>query len=242
MAPTLATTPYYVESPAQPSGAGDTNTLVTPSFTPANGEVIVIKVTTWDTGTASGTPSGGSQTYTSQVTEAPGGFNAYCRIFTTVISGSPGSMTITLSAPAASCYHSMCVERWTSAQLAGTPATDATASTGAPSSTITTVAANSVVSWVGADVNSINPSTRAYRSSATEDGFGDGHVNTSGVYYDAYQTAASAGSQTYGLTAPTGQKTVMAAIEVQASSGAATPAPQPAIVAPSLAAIQAGVW
>lgn len=221
MAPSLVTTPYYVESNKT---VGDTSTLVTPSFTPSNGEVIVIKTTTWDTATASGTPSGGSQTYTSRITEAPGGFSSYGRIFTTVISGSPGSMTVTLSAPAATCYHAMVVERWTSAQLAGTPATNGSAysSASAPSANITTAANNSIVSWLCADSQAVSPSTRAYRSSATEDGLGDGSASTSGVFYFAYQTAATSGSQTYGLTAPSTMKWILAAIEIQ-DGGSAVP-------------------
>lgn len=219
--PLAPTATYYAESPVQPSGGGDSNTLVTPSFTPADGEVIVVKATTWDTATASGTPSGGGLTYTSQVVSAPGGFNAYARIFTAVVGVSPGSMTITLSAPAAACYHSMSVERWPNAQLAATPATNASQVSGAPSATITTTGTGSAVSWVMADVLSVDPSTRAYRSSATETALGDGHTNVAAVYYFAYQAAAAPGAQTYGLTAPTGTKVAAAAIEIQAATAAA---------------------
>lgn len=241
MAPTLATTPYFSAS----STNGDTTTLATPSFTPADGEVFVIKVSTWDTAVASGTPSGGSLTYTSRVTIAPGGFSSYARIFTAEVGTSPGSMTITLSAPASASYHTMCVERWTSAQLAGTPATNSASygSPGAPSSSLTTAAAGSIVSWVAVDAQSVSPTGRAYLASATEDGFGDGSGQGSSVVYAAYQAAASAGAQIYGMSAPTGQKWVMAAIEVQAAAGGggSAPVPQPLIV-PRLAALQRAVW
>jgi hypothetical protein len=49
--------------------------------------------------------------------------------------------------------------------------------------------------------------------------------------YTAYQAAASAGAQTYGLTAPTGQNPTLAAIEIQDSGGGA-PAVPPIIVMP----------
>lgn len=208
--PTLATS-YF----AQSSTSGDSTTLSTPSFTPSAGEVIVVKAATWDTGTPSGTPSGGGLTYTRQSTAAPGGFAGYCTIFTAVVGGSPSSMTVTLSAPASSCYHSMVVERWSSAQVAGTPATNsAIHGTGAPSATVTTTASNSIITWANVDENSRDPAGRAYLSSATEDGLADGHGSTGSVHYYAYQTAAAAGSQTIGMSVPNTQNWTMTGIEI----------------------------
>lgn len=214
--PTLVTS-YFAES----IKTGDTTTLSTPSFTPAAGEVIVIKATTWDTAVTSGTPSGGSLTYTRQTTAQPGGFNCYATIFTTIVASSPGSMSVTLSPPSATSYHTMLVERWTNARLAATPATNAVISgslggTGVdtPTATITTTGPNSIITWVNADDQSNNPAGRAYLSGAIQDGLGDGSLNTSGVFYYAYQTAAAAGSQTIGMTLPTGQKWTMTGIEV----------------------------
>lgn len=211
--PTL-TASYFVQS----SVSGDSSTLSTPAFTPVNGEVIVVKAATWDTGTPSGTPSGGSLTYTRRSTAAPGGFAGYCTIFTAVVSGSPGSMSVTLSAPAGSCYHSMTVERWSGANLAGTPATNSTISggSGEPSVTLTTTGPNSIVTWASVDENSRDPATRAYLSGATEDGLADGHTAVSSVHYYAYQTAATAGSQTFGMSAPLNQNWVITGIEILA--------------------------
>ncbi|HSX42760.1 MAG TPA: hypothetical protein VLF59_01605 [Candidatus Saccharimonadales bacterium] len=175
-----------------------------------------MKAATWDTGTPSGTPSGGSLIYTRRITAQPGGFANYATIFTTIVSGSPGSMSVTLSAPGASCYHSMTVERWSHANLAATPATNATVNggSGPASAAITTTAANSILSWVSTDNNSSDPSGRAYLSGATEDGLADGHTNTSSVHYYAYQTAAAAGSQTIGLSTPANQNWVIAGLEI----------------------------
>src|SRR5581483_10943746 len=226
-----------------PGGSGDSNTLVTPSFTPSTGEVIVVKAQTWDKGTTSGTPSGGSLTYTRQVTIAPAVFATYGTIFTAVVGGSPGSMTVTLSAPSAVSYHSMCVERWSGAQLAATPATASAnySSASAPSATITTAANNSVVSWLNGDDQNISPSTAAYLSSATNDGLADGSGAANSVQYYAWQNAATAGSQTFGLSAPGGQKWVMAAIEIQAAAAASQPGPQ-TLVVPQAAVMQAANW
>lgn len=206
---------YFVAS----STSGDTSTLSTPSFAPNNGEVIVVKASTWDTGTPSGTPSGGGLTYSQKATAAPGGFAGYCTIFTAVVSGSPGSMSVTLSAPAGSCYHSMTVERWSGAQVAASPATNATihGGSGEPSVTITTTANNSIITWANVDENSRDPATRAYLSSATEDGLADGHTAVSSVHYYAYQTAASAGSQTVGMSAPLNQNWTIVGIELLAA-------------------------
>jgi hypothetical protein len=89
---------------------------------------------------------------------------------------------------------------------------------GAPSDSLTTVAANSVVSWVSGDWAAV-AGARTYRSSATEQGY---HTATGlWTHYSAYQSAASAGAQTYGMTAPTGQTYTMASIEIQDSGGAA---------------------
>jgi len=213
--PTLVTS-YF----AQSVNTGDTSTLSTPSFTPNNGEVIVVKAATWDTGTPSGTPSGGGLTYTQQSVAAPGGFAGYCTIFTAVVSGSPGSMSVTLSAPGNSCYHSMTVERWSGAKVAPSPATNATihGSGSPPSVTITTTAANSIITWANVDENSSDPAGRTYLSGATEDGLADGHVGVSSVHYYAYQTAASAGSQTVGMSTPANQNWTITGIEILAAA------------------------
>lgn len=238
MAPTLVAS-YFLQSPI----SGDSSTLVTASFSPTD-EIIVVKAQTWDKATASGTPSGGGLTYTSQVTIAPGVFATYGRIFTAAAVGSPGSMTVTLSAPAASSYHSMVVERWSGAQLAATPATASAnySSASAPSATITTVAANSVVSWLNGDAQSVDPATAAYLSSATNDGLADGHSGTDTVQYYAWQNAATAGSQTFGMSLPNTQKWSVAAIEIQAASGAAFIAPPPLIAGRVPALIRASSY
>lgn len=213
MAPTLiASYPVYVLS----QSAAD---IVSPSFTPSNGEIVVVKLSTWDTGSAMGTPSGGAQTYAPGQVSAPGGFNQWAGVFTTKITGSPGAMTIS-STPASSSVHSMVVERWGNAQLAATPATCSPVNgSGTPSSTVTTTTANSVVSWVSGDAQSRDPATRVYLSSATEDGLQDGHSSFNGVAYFAWQSAATAGAQTVGLSSPGSQAWVVAGVEIQAASG-----------------------
>ena len=220
--PSLITSYFAVSSLS-----GDTSSLSTPSFTPSNGEVLVVKSATWDTGTPSGVPSGGGQTYTQRAVAAPGGFASYSTIYTAVVSGSPGSMTVSLAPPGSSCYHSMVVERWSSAQLAGTPATNGTVhgTNSAPSATLTSTGTNSIITWVNSDENSRDPATRTYLSSATDDGVADGHSQSSSVHYYAYQTAASAGTQTIGLSAPGAQNWGLVGIEILNSTPPPTSPP-----------------
>lgn len=213
MAPTLiASYPVYQLTQT-------TSAITSPSFTPSNGELLVVKMSTWDTNVSMGTPTGGGQTFTQAQVSAPGGFNQWAGVFTAQVSGSPGSMTVS-STPSGSSVHSMVVERWSSAKIAASPAVCSPINgSGTPSSTVTTTGTNSVVSWTSGDANSRDPSTRAYLSSATEDGLQDGHIGTNGVSYFAYQTAAAAGAQTVGLSAPASQAWVIAGVEIQASAG-----------------------
>lgn len=203
------------------TGSGDSATLATPSFTPTDGEVWCIKGQTWGGGPTLGLPTGGSQSYTQRVVANPGGFNSWGDICTAVCSGSPGSMTISRTV-SASCAHSICVERWGNAKLAGTPATDHAnySSAGSPSSTLTTVADNSIVSCLNGDVQSVAPGTPAYTTSGIQDvagssGIVDGSGSTNSVQYYWYCQAATHGAFTYGMSSPTGQKWNEAAIEIQ---------------------------
>jgi hypothetical protein len=210
------------------SAGADSTTLTTPSFTPANGEVITVKVMTWDTGTPFGTPTGGSQSYTKTIEAAPGGFAAYAAIWTCTVSGSPGAMTISAT-PTASCRHTMIVERWGTAVLAASPAVNGTvhgspgAGSGTFSTPLTTAADNSVITWCMAEENSVDPATRAYLLSATEDGLFDGHVGSNSVHYSAYASVGAAGSYSFGLSAPTGLNWSAAAVEIQSAAVVITP-------------------
>jgi hypothetical protein len=215
------------------SASADTSTLTTPSFTPTNGEVLVVKLATWDTANGMAAPSGGSQTYQSVNVVAPGGFAGWCAVYVATVSGSPGSMTVSAApATATSTRHSMVVERWSGAQLAATPATNSTVAgtSTLPSASITTVGANSVLSWVSVDVQSVDPATRAYLLSATEDGLYDGHAGANSVHYFAYAAVGAAGSYTIGMSAPASQKWVMAGVEVQAAAVASGSQPVPVVV------------
>ena len=208
--PNLAASPVVLTS-----GGANSNTLTTSSFTPADGEVIVVKLATSDGTLIMGAPTGGSLSFGSpKVFKTPGGFAGSCAIYAVKVGTSPGSMTLA-STPTGVIEHSMCVERWINADLAGTPATgSAQGFSGAPNSSLTSTGTASVVSWVASDVQSTDPASRAYLSSAIEDGIDDSHGSANGVHYYAWQTAPTAGSQAFGLSAPTPTQYVIAGIEI----------------------------
>lgn len=231
------------------SAGVDTSNLVTPALspTPVNGDVLVIKLSTWDTGNPMGAVSGGGQVYTTRVTAAPGGFNGWCRAVTCTVSGSPGSFSITGAGTATNSRHSMVVEHYLAANgafLAASPAVNAVVSgAGLPSAAITTVGTNSTLSWVSVDVSSIDPATRAYLLGAVEDGLYDGHVGANSVQYFAYSTTVTTpGSYNIGMSAPGGQTWVMAGVEVQFSAASLAVSTPQAIIAPSPAVIRASTW
>jgi len=195
-------THYEVYSPGQ-----DNSTLTTPSFTPANGEVIVVKLVTWDTSAPMGAPTGGGQTYNPTQISAPGGFKTWSATYTCTVSGSPAAFSISSTMPGASTRHSMVVERWSNASLAATPNVFSviTGSAATLSAPINTSAPNSVVSFGFGEINSRDPAGRTWSPvTVVEDGLYDGHVGSNSVQYFGYAPFPTAGAQTIGLTVPAG--------------------------------------
>jgi hypothetical protein len=211
--PTLANTyPAFQDS-------SNTAALVTASFTPTASDVLVIKAIVGDGFSNFGSPSGGGLTWTSRVNIGPTGTSRVV-LWTATVGGSPSAMTVTVPFSGYALPHGMVVERWINAKLAGSPAVASASGSGtAPSATCTTVAAQSVVSWVNSD-HSVGSGARTYRSSATEDGYRvvPGAFSTGYTGYWAWQQAAAAGAQTVGLTAPASQVWELAGVEVQAAN------------------------
>jgi hypothetical protein len=206
--PQLADVPMFVND-------FGTNPITTPSFTPADGEVIVVCGACSDGTISMGAPTGGSLSFgAAKAAKVPGGFAGSVVVYAVQVGTSPGAMTLT-STPSGSVPHSMTVYRLVNAALAATPASGtAQGVSGAPSASLTTTGAKSMVVWASSDVQSTDPVSRAYLGSAIEGGLYDGHGGANGVHYSAYQTVNSAGSVTFGLSAPTPQQWVIAGIEV----------------------------
>lgn len=215
MTPTLS----YVENVNSPANAS--TAIVSASFAVVNGDVIVVKAQAEDNGDTPATPTASGQTFTSRASDSTGSKTAGA-IFTCTVTGSPGTIAVSQSW-AGTGWRSMVVERWTNAVLAATPATNATklaSGAGGFSGSVTTTAANSIVTWLAGDWAALAPGTIGYRSSATQDGL---HDKSTAIYvaYYAYQTAGAAGAQTFGLTTPAGTANwKYFAIEVKDAGGA----------------------
>lgn len=198
-------------------------TITSPSFTPATNDVMVVKFICEDTAGTSPTTSisatGGGITWTSRVLENTSS-NCYVRLWTGIVTSGGTSITVSVaSSNFAGTGHSMQVEQWSGStcKLAASPATAGVTGQSTATTTITTAANGSAVSWCNGDWNAVAPGTPTLASSATL----ESDPNTSGGYtaYYAYQQAATAGSQTFGVTAPTGQKATLVGIEIQAAGG-----------------------
>lgn len=208
------------------SAAVDTTALVTPVLapTPVNGDVLVVKMATWDANNASGASSGGGQVYTPRTTGPIGGFNGYVRIDTATIAGSPAPFSVTTGGTANPSRHSMVVEHYLASNgysLAAVPAVAApTSGAGAPAATINTIGTNSTLSWVNVDVASLDPATQVPRLSATLDGLFDGHVGANSVQYFYWAGVGAPGAYVIGQTAPTPQTWAMVGLEILFTPGA----------------------
>lgn len=204
-------------SPAAVYGdVNNTATLTTASFTPAVGSVVVAKVFAADGGTIVGTPTATGLTFTSRANLGTANTSTRVALFTAIGAGS--AVTVAASFSGIGNFRGLSVEVWTGAQLAASPAVASVDGvTGAPSFTINTTAANSVVTWANDDWTATDGASRSYRSSATETAY---HFSSGHTSYGAYQQAATAGTQTFGLSLPTGQKYTMAGIEIQPSGAA----------------------
>jgi hypothetical protein len=208
--------PQFITAYQVNSVASDLTSLVTPSFTPEIGELLIIKTVTEASGCIGGAATGTGVTITSQVVDATASF---CHVtLQSGINTTKASKTITVTFSGTAGFHSMVVERWWGAQLAAAPATtDTRGTTATDTATNTTVAKYSVVSWVNGDFSAQAPGTPTYRSSAVQTGLHDKSPGNYVAYY-AYQRADATGAQTFGVSSPATQTFTLVAIEIQTNT------------------------
>lgn len=204
------------------SVGADTSALITPIFTPSDGELITVCSTSWDTNNPTGAPSGGGQAFLTKDVAAPGGFNGYARVDGCIVADNPGPMQVTVAGTANPSRHCACVIRWpagTSFGAVGVPHNGA----GLPALALSTTGPASIIVWCSVDVNSRDPATAVYRADdGTDDfpvaqaGLGDFHAGSNSVQYYAYAQvgAQSPPAYTIGMDAPAAQQWVLAAVEV----------------------------
>lgn len=219
--------PTPIASDFQPSAGTSAATLTSSAATvgTSNGDVIVVHATTWSNTTAMSTPTGGGQTFQPVQIAAPGVFAGWSGTWVCTVTGSPGTFSIS-STPGSSSRNAMSVERFGSAFVDPTPAVFSTtqASAATMSTTLTTTAANSIISWAMSEENSRDPSGATYTpSGSTVVGLLDGHVGSNSVqYFVRTAPIASAGATTVGVSVPAGALNWTASgVEIKAQAGGA---------------------
>jgi hypothetical protein len=224
--------PVLAASDQQLSPGNDSSTLTSSAATTgvANGDVVVVKLSTWASADGMTAPTGGGQAFQAAQITAPGGFNGWAATYVCTISGNPGTFSISSSpATANTSRHMMVVERYTSAVLAATPAVlsaPVSGVAGAPGSVslnITTTAANSVVSWNLVDLSSSDPAGVVYSpAGSTQTGLYDAHAGSNSVHYSVKSSVfASAGAHNVGLAVAAGALTwVASGVEIKAATAA----------------------
>lgn len=209
------------------SSFGDSNTPKTAAPTVAVNDVLVVVGVAEDAGTTIATPTGGSLTYTLQQSLVVAS-NCAVYVWTTI---SASAQSFTLSADeggAGTAWWGIQALRFSGSD--GVGASNKAQTTGAPSLSLTTNFANSAVVVVNGDWNAVDGTTRTWRTvNSITPTAGNSLERTYfrdaahyGVYVAYWNDVGAAGAGTYGLSAPTGQKYGIIAVEVRGSSGAAT--------------------
>ena len=213
-----STRPTLITSYVSAQSSNNTTTTSTTSFTPDPGEVIVVKCWNqdWDNPNIDSVTGGGLSFGVRQHIQAEDYAEAW--IFVAEVGDeSPGSMSVSVSWWDQAGHHGMIVERWANAMVEALPASNSSIrGTGAPNVSVTPTTANSVITWLNVDWN-VASGSAAYRSSATQT---QSSSSSNIKAWAAYQEPSSTSAQTVGMTAPTGQKWSLAAIEL-------LPAPDP---------------
>jgi hypothetical protein len=123
-----------------------------------------------------------------------------------------GGITISLDWPTSGDKYSACYPvTGVETTLGGASGTQTNAS--APSVSVTTTRANSVLFGITADWNGVDGASRTLRDSATESGYT--HPSGSITAYTYYKVCTTAAAHTLGLSAPTGQVAATAIYEIR---------------------------
>ncbi len=222
------------------SNAGVAKTV---DVTVSAGDVLTVVGVIEDASFTLATPTGGGLTYTLAQSIS---ITDYCAVYVWTAT-SAGAQTFTLSVTlTGSGSHLWGLNVLQHSGSDGVGASSKTNTTGAPSLGLTTTQADSAIVVGVGDWNAVDGTTRTWRTvngaAATEQTyFRDSSHYT--VYVGRHPDAGAAGSKTTGLSAPTGQKYSIVAVEILGTAGGgATPPPRPALIRPSLAAIQRASW
>ncbi len=193
------------------------SSITTPSFSPAAGELIVVKCVVADFAQPLNAPADSASALTFTQRLHTDQQSLISDIWTAPVVTAPGPITITITDGSASALLKMAVERWTGAKLAASPVVDdENGSGGTPGGTITTTKASSVVTWL-LGARGATP-TAWITTSATPAVEAISNIPLD-AYSHLYQPAPSAGAQSYGVSAPASGFTSwhISAMEIQAA-------------------------
>lgn len=221
----------------------NTNTLTTPTFVPAVGDLIVVKTLLGDSAMTVNTPTGGGLTWTQRIQDGTAS-HVRAAIWTAVSTGSSVSPSLTFPAgPTAD--HSMVVEWWEFATVASSPVTVDVRGSGTPAGTLTSTATDSLITWASGDWSAIDGAGRTY-DSTTEYPTEQAYITEPGIYtaYFAFQAVPSPSSHNLGVTSPTGQTWTLVGLEILDAGGAILldPLPQALYVHPPGRISPRGGW
>ena len=201
---------------------------MTVTFTPAAGEILVIKVITSDASTAAAsTPTvtgGGSPTATIRASSVHGGQCAGY-IWTATTTAATSATVNCLKTNAGGTAAAMYVERWSSAALAATPNTGSIEGSTTTGPTVSfTTAATSAVSWADGDWAASTGTTTYIGTTGTVTPETDTQNNPAGSYSAYFATQTCSGtSSTIGMTAPATQTYTLVGIEILQGTVTYTP-------------------
>lgn len=210
----------------------------TTSVTVANGDVIVVIGMTESNTYTLATPTGGGLTYSLQQSIV---VVDYCTCYVwTAPSSSGQTYTISISMSGGTGYWGFNVLRFSGTDGVGA-STKTNVASGAPSLALTSTQANSAIVVASGDWNASDGASRTWRtinSVTPATNFAGGEAtyvrdSSRAAFYGAYWSDVGAiGSKTTGLSAPSGQKYSIIAVEVKGTAGGGTDATAtPAVVA-----------
>lgn len=182
------------------------------------GDLIVVTAIVEDSAYTFGTPSDGTNTYTSRVNASA---TSWCRVqMWTATAAGNATLTISNTLSNATKEWGFGVSVWRNHNSFGNTGTQ---TTGDPANcSITTAAANSAILWAAGDWNAVDGSSASYRqvnsASPTQRHYAR-NASTYTSYIYSHADAGTAAAKAVGWTSPTGTRPTVAAIEIKGAAG-----------------------
>lgn len=190
------------------------------SVTTAVGDVLVVIGMCPDQVVTMGTPSGGSLTYTLQQEVNVANYTRVAMWTATATAATTFNVTITRGG--SDFMWGMTVLRFSGVSAVGA-STKTNVASGAPSLALTTTQANSAIVVANSDWVPVDGSSRTWRTPSGSTAISErsyAHDPSNYTVYAGYHSDAGAtGSKTVGLTAPSGQKYSIVALELKGVTG-----------------------